>query len=71
MSASSSKVFTIPPQSIKFETRADIEKELVRLRAIKGVEEIHLGGNSYGVDACLAIADELKRIDTLKVRSYA
>lgn len=63
----SSRVFSIPPQSQKFESRADIESHLVKLRAIKDVEEIHLGGNSYGVDACLAVADELKRINTLKV----
>lgn len=60
------KVFTIHGQTLSLTTREDIEPYLLKLRAIKDVEEIHLGGNTLGVGACEALADELKKINTLK-----
>lgn len=68
--ASADKVFTIHGQTLTLTTREDIEPHLVKLRAIKDVEEIHLGGNTLGVGACEALADELKKINTLKIADF-
>lgn len=51
--------------SQKFETAADIEPKLKGLRS--GVTEVSLGGNSYGVGACEALASHFKTVDTLEV----
>lgn len=60
--------FTIHGKGIKFETREDIEPYLKEIRAVPGgVEEIHFGGNTLGVEPCKALAETLKTIDTLKV----
>ena len=41
------------------------------LKELEGVEEVHLGGNSLGVEACEAIAEVLKTKTSLRVgRSY-
>ncbi|KDQ08580.1 hypothetical protein BOTBODRAFT_118501 [Botryobasidium botryosum FD-172 SS1] len=67
----SAKVFSIHGKGLKFESRADIEPYLKELQGIQGVEEIHLGGNTYGVEACLALAEALKGIYTIKVADFA
>jgi Ran GTPase-activating protein 1 len=61
------RVFSLLGKSLKFETRADIEPHLASLDVDK-VEEIVLGGNTYGVEACYAIADKLKQTKKLRVR---
>lgn len=65
--ASSDTVFSLLGQGLKLDTRADIGPHLVKLRAMPLVEEIHMGGNTLGIDACVAFAEELKNINTLKV----
>lgn len=63
-----SRSFSIHGKGIKFDTREDIEPYLKGIRAIPGgVEEIHIGGNTLGVEPCTALAETLKSIDTLKV----
>lgn len=69
MSSSSSKVFSLVGKNLKLDSRADIEPHLKELDAIEGLEEIHLGGNTLGVEACVALAEVLKRKPTLKVSS--
>ena len=66
--AMASRSFSIQGKGIKFETREDIDPYLKEIRAIPGgVEEIHFGGNTLGVEPCKALAETLKSIDTLKV----
>ena len=63
-----SRSFSMHGKGIKFETRESIEPYLKEIRSIPGgVEEIHLGGNTFGVEPCKALADTLKSVDTLKV----
>jgi Ran GTPase-activating protein 1 len=38
---------------------------------MKDVEELHLSGNSYGTEACLALAEVLKDLHSLKVANFA
>ena len=66
--ATSSKIFSIQGQGLKLNTRLDIEPHLQRLRAIDGVEEVHFGGNTLGVEACEALAEVLATLTSLKVR---
>jgi hypothetical protein len=66
--ADSSRVFTIHGKGLSLTTREDIEPHLKELRKIKELEEVHFGGNTLGVGACEALAEELKGANTLKVR---
>jgi len=62
-----SKVFSIVGQGLKLNTKADIQPHLEKLEQITDLEEVHLGGNTLGVEACQALADVLKNKKTLKV----
>ncbi len=64
---SNPKSFSIQGKGLKFETKADIEPYLKQIEVINGIEEIHLGGNTFGTEPCIALAETLKGIDTLKV----
>ena len=59
-STSSSRVFSILGKNLKANTTAELEPYLTQLKELDGVEEVHLGGNSLGVEACEAIAEVLK-----------
>ena len=63
-----SKSFSLHGKGLKFNSRADIEPYLEQLKALDGVEEIHLGGNTFGVEACVALAEVLKTCTSLKVK---
>ena len=67
MMASSSNILSLHGKSLKLNTRADVEPYLTADPAT--LEEIHLGGNTIGVEAAQAIADYLKKTEVLKVRS--
>ncbi|KAF8323127.1 putative ran GTPase activating protein 1 [Clavulina sp. PMI_390] len=68
----SSRSFSIKGKGIKFDTKADIEPYLKQILDIPGgVEEIHFGGNTLGVEPCVALAETLKQVDTLKVADFA
>lgn len=60
-------VFSIVGQNLKLNTKADIQPHLDKLEQIADLEEIHLGGNTLGVEACQALADVLKQKKSLKV----
>jgi hypothetical protein len=63
-----SKVFSIQGRGLHLDTAADIEPHLRDLRAVRDtVEEIHLGGNTLGVEASLALSKVLKELTALKV----
>ncbi|ORX40082.1 Ran GTPase activator [Kockovaella imperatae] len=70
-STSSSKVFSILGKNLKANTAEELEPYLTQLKDLDGVEEVHLGGNSLGVEACQAIAEVLKTKKTLKVVDLA
>lgn len=52
---------------MKLDTRADIEPWLKDIDPTI-IEEIHLGGNTIGVDASLALAEFIDKTTNLKVR---
>lgn len=62
-----SKIFSLIGQGLKLDTKADIQPHLEKLEKITDLEEIHLGGNTFGVEACQALAEVLKSKKTLKV----
>jgi Ran GTPase-activating protein 1 len=61
------KSFSIHGKGLRIDTKEEIVPLIQQMRAIPGLEEIHLGGNTFGTEACIVLAEELKRIDTLKV----
>nr|CDI54925.1 probable ran GTPase activating protein 1 [Melanopsichium pennsylvanicum 4] len=66
-----SKVFSLVGQGLKLDTKADIQPHLDKLQRIADLEEIHLGGNTLGVEACQALADVLMNKKGLKVADFA
>ncbi|KZO95922.1 RNI-like protein, partial [Calocera viscosa TUFC12733] len=65
------KIFSLAGQGLKLDSRADMEPHLEALRAMADVEEVHLGGNTLGVEACRALAEVLEPKHTLKVADLA
>ncbi|CAE6436238.1 unnamed protein product [Rhizoctonia solani] len=68
--ADPSRVFTIHGKSLTLSTREDIEPYIKQMREIKDLEEVHFGGNTLGVEACKAIAEVLKEVDTIKIADF-
>lgn len=64
---SSKTIFSIQGKGLKLDTRADVETHLKELYAMPDVEEVHMGGNTLGVEACQTIAEILKKATKLKV----
>lgn len=62
-----SSVFSLLGQGLKLNSRADIETHLAGVDPTV-IEEIHLGGNTIGVEAALALADFLAKTTRLRVR---
>lgn len=62
-----SSVFSLEGRGLKLESAADIEPHLQPLRDNLKVEEVRLGGNSLGVEACKALAELLQTKETLRV----
>jgi len=60
------KVLSLHDRGLKLDTRADIEHHLTGVDPTI-LEEIHLGGNTIGVDASLALAEFLQKTQVLKV----
>lgn len=66
----SQRVFSLLGQSLKLETRADVDKHFKDFD-VDNVEEIIMGGNTIGVEASLALAERLQRAKNLKVANFA
>jgi Ran GTPase-activating protein 1 len=66
MAATSAKVFSLQGKSLKLDSRSDIEPHLKDVDPTV-VEEIHLGGNTIGVEAARALAEVLEKTTVLKV----
>jgi len=60
--------FTIKAATLKFESRADISQYLKPLIENPDVEEVHLSGNTYGIEACQYLGEILSTKKNLKVR---
>lgn len=65
--ADSSHVFSLVGKNLKLNTKEDIDPHLEDLNRIADLQEIHLGGNTFGVEACRALADVLKTKTNLRV----
>lgn len=63
-----SNVYSLVGRNLKLNSKADIQPHLDELDQITDLHEIHLGGNTFGVEACQALAEVLKTKGTLKVR---
>ncbi len=61
--------FSLLGQGLKLDTRADIEPHLAKYDPTV-IEEIHLGGNTIGVEAAEALAEFLGKTTHLRVRDY-
>lgn len=65
-STNTPRTFSLLGKGLKFDTKADIEPFLKDVDPTS-IEEIHLSGNTIGVDASLAIAEFLSKTTVLKV----
>ncbi|KAF9778712.1 hypothetical protein BJ322DRAFT_1014467 [Thelephora terrestris] len=70
MASTSTKVFSLQGKSLKLDSRSDIEPHLENVDPAV-VEEIHLGGNTIGVEAAKALAEFLEKTTVLKVADFA
>ena len=68
--ASNPKIFSLQGEGLKLDSRADIEPILSKVDP-KIIEEIHLGGNTIGIEAAQAIAEFLEKTEVLKVRKLS
>ncbi|KAK9468793.1 hypothetical protein V1512DRAFT_257899 [Lipomyces arxii] len=63
--------FSLEGKSLKFDTADDVASYAEELRNFEQLESIDLSGNTFGVDACTALADVLKTKKTLKNANLA
>lgn len=61
--------FSLHGQGLRLDTAAEMETQLAGLDPLK-IEEIHLGGNTIGVDASVALAKFLSQAINIKVRAF-
>ncbi|KAI0036575.1 hypothetical protein K488DRAFT_75942 [Vararia minispora EC-137] len=63
-------VYSLHGRGLKLDTRADVEPYLREINS-EVLEEIHLGGNTIGVEAAQALAEVLQRASKLRVADFA
>ncbi|EJP68933.1 ran GTPase activating protein 1 [Beauveria bassiana ARSEF 2860] len=66
----SEKIFSLEGKGLKLTTAEDVEPHIAELRA-NDVEEVHLLGNSLGVEACKVLGEVLATKKNLKVANLA
>lgn len=66
MASTSTRVFSLQGKSLKLDSRSDIEPHLKDVDPAT-IEEVHLGGNTIGVEAAKALAQFLEKTTVLKV----
>ena len=66
-----SKVFSIRGHALKLDTAADLEKHIKPLQESSDVEEVHIEGNTIGVEASQSLAKILETKTTLKYANLA
>ncbi|EME89311.1 Ran GTPase-activating protein [Pseudocercospora fijiensis CIRAD86] len=65
------KVFSIRGQALKLDTAADLEKHVGPLKDNADVEEVHIEGNTIGVEASEALAKILETKQNLRFANLA
>jgi len=72
MTQSNDGIFSIHGKGLKLNTRQDMQPYIDVLESMgEDVTEIHLGGNTLGVEACQAFAEVIKTKKALKVADFA
>ncbi|TQV95670.1 hypothetical protein V2A60_000858 [Cordyceps javanica] len=66
----STRIFSLEGKGLKLTTAADVEPHIADLRA-NDVEEVHLLGNSLGIEACKVLGEVLATKKNLKVANLA
>jgi Ran GTPase-activating protein 1 len=66
-----SKVFSLKGQALKLDTAADLQKHIGPLQDSTDVEEVHIEGNTIGVEASECLAKILETKSTLKYANLA
>ncbi|ATY62445.1 ran GTPase activating protein 1 [Cordyceps militaris CM01] len=66
----SKKIFSLEGKGLKLTTAADVEPHIAALRA-NDVEEVHLLGNSLGIEACKVLGEVLATKKNLQVANLA
>lgn len=64
-------VFSLVGKNLKLDSKEDIAPYIEQLEKIEPLYEVHLGGNTLGVGACVALADTLRNKTSLKVADFA
>jgi hypothetical protein len=65
--ATSNKIFSLEGKGLKLDTAADLAPHIESLRSMSDVEEVHLQGNTLGVEACKALGEVLETKKSLQV----
>jgi Ran GTPase-activating protein 1 len=65
-----SVVYSIEGKSLKLNTAEDVKQFCEEIKALKGLTEIKLSGNTFGVDAAKAIAQAMRDQEELRVFQY-
>lgn len=65
------KIFSLKGQALKLDTAADLQKHVKPLEESEDVEEIHLEGNTIGVEASEALAKILETKTSLQIANLA
>jgi Ran GTPase-activating protein 1 len=66
-----SKTFSLRGQALKLDTAADLQKHIKPLEDSSDVEEVHIEGNTIGVEASQALAKILETKTSLKYANLA
>lgn len=67
--ATNSRILSLNGQGLHLDTRADVEPLLKDIDPTI-VEEIHLGGNTIGIEAAQALAEFIEKTQVLRVRRF-
>lgn len=65
--AATATVFSLHGKGLKFDSVVSIQEHIDELNGTVELEEIRLGGNTLGVEACAAVAQALSTKPGLKV----
>lgn len=60
--------YSLEGKNLKLTSREDIQPYIEQLNEIEDLQEIHLGGNTFGIGACQALGEVLQEKKNLKVR---
>lgn len=66
-SSSESRSYSLHGRNLKLTTRQEAQPFVDELDQVQDLEEIHLGGNTLGIEACQAFGEVLSKKKTLKV----